>query len=111
MRGLPNKNTMSSPTRAQRIETLLQAAFAPDSLHITDDSTRHAGHVGASAAGETHYTVLLVSAAFEGQGRVARHRAVNAVMRDEFATGLHALALVLRTPAEQAASSRHGTGT
>jgi len=33
------------------------------------------------------------------------------VMRDEFATGLHALALVLRTPAEQAASSRHGTGT
>jgi len=110
MRGLPNKNTMSSPTRAQRIETLLQAAFAPSILHIADDSARHAGHAGASAAGETHYTVLLVSAAFEGQSRVTRHRAVNAVVQDEFATGLHALALVLRTPAEQAASASHGIG-
>jgi stress-induced morphogen len=106
--GLANKTAMQAPARAERIETLLRAAFAPTLLRIADDSARHAGHAGATAAGETHYSVLLVSAAFEGQGRVARHRAVNAVLREEFASGLHALALVLRTPAEQAAGPRIG---
>ena len=48
--------------------------------------------------------VLLVSDAFRGQGRVDRHRAENAVLADEFAGGLHALVLTLRTPEEQASS-------
>jgi BolA protein len=73
-------------------------------LHVEDDSAKHAGHAGARAGGQTHYSVLLVSDAFRGQGRVDRHRAVNAVLADEFAGGLHALVLTLRTPEEQASS-------
>lgn len=91
--------------RATRITALLTARFAPAVLAVTDDSARHAGHAGAAPGGETHYSVLLVSAAFEGMPRVARSRAVHAALAEEFAGGLHALALTLRTPAEHAQSA------
>lgn len=89
-------------TRADRIRTAL-AALNPALLLVNDDSSQHAGHSGSRAGGETHYSVLVVADAFAGQGRVARHRMVNAVLDQEFQGGLHALALTLRTPAEQAA--------
>jgi BolA protein len=44
----------------------------------------------------------MVSTAFAGQSRVARSRAVHDALAAEFANGLHALALRLRTPEEQA---------
>jgi len=94
----------STTSRAARIEARLTAAFAPLQLAVTDDSARHAGHSGAQPGGQTHYSVLLVSAAFRGQSRVARSRAVHAALAEEFAGGLHALALTLRSPEEPAAS-------
>jgi len=62
-------------SRAARLETILEQAFSPILLRIEDDSARHAGHAGAQPGGETHYNVLLVSAAFRGMTRVARSRA------------------------------------
>lgn len=88
--------------RAERIRTALQAALHPTALEVVDDSARHAGHSGAAAAGQSHYNVLVVSPVFEGQNRVARHRLVNQALAAEFEGGLHALSLVLRTPAEAA---------
>jgi BolA protein len=88
--------------RAARIEAALRAAFAPDLLRIDDDSARHAGHAGAGPQGETHYSVLLVAASFTGMARVARSRRVHEVLAAEFGSGLHALALTLRSPEEQA---------
>ncbi len=93
------------PSRAARIETRLAAEFAPLQLAVTDDSARHAGHAGAQPGGETHFSVLMVSAAFRGQTRLARSRAVHAALAAEFADGLHALALTLRTPEERNVSS------
>ena len=90
--------------RAERMEGLLRAAFAPGFLVVEDESARHAGHAGARPGGETHYRVALVSASFEGSSRVERQRAVHAALRAEFATGLHALSLVLRTPDEARAA-------
>lgn len=92
--------------RANRIAALLERQFHPVTLRVTDDSARHAGHAGAAQAaihggGETHYSVLMVAAALRGQSRVARSRAVHALLEGEFASGLHALALTLRTPEEQ----------
>jgi BolA protein len=89
-------------SRAHRIESLLRQAYAPTVLHVEDESHRHAGHAGARPGGETHYTVLLVAASFAGQSRVERSRAVHALLQQEFDTGLHALALRLRTPEEHA---------
>ncbi len=90
--------------RADRIRALVSAACAPALLDVRDDSGLHAGHAGAAPGGETHYSVLVVSDRFAGQGRVARHRMVNAALDREFASGLHALALTLLTPDEQAAA-------
>lgn len=93
-------------TRAERIETRLRAHFAPEILTVRDDSARHAGHAGARPEGETHYHILMVTNAFRGQSRVARSRAVHAALAAEFAAGLHALALTLRTPEENANPGR-----
>ena len=94
---------MTELTRADRIRVLLQEALEPVMLQVDDDSASHAGHSGAARGGQTHYNVLVVSPRFEGLNRVARHRLVNAPLAGEFASGLHALSLVLRTPAEAGA--------
>jgi stress-induced morphogen len=88
------------PNRADRIAEALRAAFAPASVEVVDDSHRHAGHAGARPGGETHYSVRVVSSAFEGMCRVARSRAVHDALAGEFSGGLHALALTLKTPSE-----------
>ena len=88
-------------TRADRIATVLRQGFEPTVLRIVDDSARHHGHAGAAPGGQTHYSLLLVAASFRGQSRVERSRAVHAALAAEFAGGLHALALTLRTPEEQ----------
>ena len=85
-------------TRAARLETVLRAQLAPAEVTVADRSAEHAGHGGARAGGETHYDVLVVSARFDGLSRIARSRLVHEALRDEFAGGLHALSLTLRTP-------------
>lgn len=82
------------------METLLQTQLAPLTLEITDESSKHAGHAGARPGGQTHYRVHVVSESFNGLTRVARQRLVYNALREEFDTGLHALALDLKTPAE-----------
>lgn len=86
--------------RLERLRQALEAGFQPVLLEITDDSASHAGHAGASPGGETHYSVHMVSAVFAGMSRVARSRAVHEALAGEFASGLHALALRLQSPAE-----------
>ena len=93
----------SRASRADRLEGILRQAFAPTLLRVVDDSARHAGHAGARPEGETHYSVLIASDRFRGLSRVARSREVHRVLAAEFATGLHALALTLRTPEESEA--------
>jgi BolA protein len=83
-------------TRAARITHILTQALAPSQLELRDESHKHAGHAGASPAGETHYRLVIASAAFEGKSRVAAHQAIYALLADEFTTGLHALAIELK---------------
>lgn len=87
-------------SRASRITAALEAQFAPVLLQLTDDSNRHIGHAGAAPEGETHFSLRMVSPAFAGLSRVARQRLVLEALGKEFATGLHALALDLKTPEE-----------
>jgi len=82
------------------LEEKLRTAFAPEWLEIVDESHRHAGHAGHRPEGETHFRVAIVSAAFAGKGRVERHRLVNAVLAEELASRVHALALKASAPGE-----------
>lgn len=84
-------------TRQSRIFTTLTEAFAPELLDVIDDSARHAGHAGASAEGETHYNIVIKSAAFAGQSRVSMQRAIMRALDEEFQTGLHALSIKAST--------------
>lgn len=85
-------------SRIDRIRDSLEQAFNPELLEITDDSSKHAGHAGAAPGGETHYTVKIISEAFEGLSRVQLQRAINMVLGPEFESGLHALSLKASAP-------------
>lgn len=93
---------------ASIIRKKLTSGLSPAHLEIEDDSGRHAGHhheggVDGRAGGESHFNVTVVSAAFEGQGRVQRQRVVNDLLREELAGPVHALSIRALTPAEAAA--------
>ena len=85
---------------AQAIERKLTEALQPQHLEVIDDSGRHAGHGGARPEGESHFQVIVVSAAFEGVNRVQRQRMVYDALAQEFAEGMHALQLKTLTPEE-----------
>ena len=87
-------------TVADRIEAQLVAALSPTRLVVTNDSGKHAGHMGDDGTGETHYTVEVESAAFAGLNRVARQRLVNRALADLLAGPVHALAIRARAPGE-----------
>lgn len=93
-------------TVAAGLEAKIRAALAPTHLEIKDESHLHAGHAGSRPDGESHFRVLIVSAAFEGLSRVARQRAVNDVLREELAGRVHAFAMKTLTPAEHAKEAR-----
>lgn len=79
----------------------LTAAFAPTTLEVTDKSHLHEGHAGHREAGETHFRVQIVSAAFVGKSRLDRHRMVNDVLAELLSPGgIHALAIKAHAPGE-----------
>ena len=94
---------------ADAIHDKLTASFAPLALEVRDESAKHAGHGGATrtdgSQGETHFHVRLVSAAFDGVGRVERQRRVYAALAAELSGPVHALSLAALTPDEAARSS------
>lgn len=83
------------------IEAKLRAAFTPQFLEVIDESHRHAGHGHHHhPEGETHFRVEIVSDAFDGKSRIERHRMINALLSEELAGRVHALAIGARTPSE-----------
>ncbi|MCI4661309.1 MAG: BolA family transcriptional regulator [Neomegalonema sp.] len=86
---------------SQQIEAKLRDAFSPSLLEVIDESEQHRGHGGWREGGQTHFRVRIVSASFEGKSRVDRQRAVHAVLHEELAGPVHALALEIGVPTEQ----------
>jgi len=82
---------MKPETYQERMRKKLAATLAPIHMEIIDDSARHAGHFGADAKGETHFKIKIVSDAFEGLDRVARHRLVYDAVAEELKERVHAL--------------------
>jgi BolA protein len=80
------------------IAAKLTQAFAPLHLEVIDQSHLHAGHAGARAGGESHFSIHIVSQAFRGKSRIECHRMVNDTLASELAGGVHALAIRATAP-------------
>jgi len=89
----------SREQRLPAIRAAIEAALAPLSLQVEDDSARHAGHAGARD-GRGHFNVEVVSDAFRGLAPLARHRRVYDAVGTMMETDIHALSIVARTPEE-----------
>lgn len=76
-------------TVAAVIEQKLLDAFTPSHLEVINESNNHNVPPGS----ESHFKVVIVAKAFEGERLIKRHRLVNAVLADELAQKIHALAL------------------
>jgi BolA protein len=85
---------------ADVISRKLADALAPQSLNVVDESHQHEGHAGHRPGGQTHFRVYIVSEAFTGKTRIDRHRMINAILSDELAAGVHALAIHAQAPGE-----------
>lgn len=85
--------------RVDLIRQRLTEDLLPVSLSVVDDSHKHAGHAGARD-GRGHFSVDVVSSAFEGLAPLARHRRVYAALGELMATDIHALQIRARTPVE-----------
>ena len=83
--------------RVALIRARLEAAFAPESLEIVDDSHRHAGHAGAKD-GRGHFSVTIVSKHFAGTKPLERHRMVYAALGNLMQTDIHALSVTALCP-------------
>lgn len=85
---------------AETIRRKLETAFSPERLEVVDDSDRHKGHAGAREGGESHFSVVVVSGAFAGVGRIERQRRINAALAEELAGPIHALSIKALAPGE-----------
>lgn len=77
----------------QEMEQILRDAFAPTMLEVINDSAKHSGHSGDDGSGESHFTIMIESAAFSGQSRLNRQRMVNKSLGDIPGNRVHALAI------------------
>ncbi len=82
-------------SRIEKIQAALVAAFPDAMVEVQDDSHLHAGHAGA-ATGRGHFSVKVITPAFQSLTLIARHRAVYAAVDALMQTDIHALAIDAR---------------
>ena len=80
----------------RNIEEKLLKHFDPEHLEVINESHMHNVPVGS----ESHFKVIMVAASFEGERLIKRHRAINAVLKQQLANDIHALALHTYTQSE-----------
>lgn len=78
-------------------------ALEPLALELLDESALHAGHSGARPGGNTHWRLSIVSRAFAGKPKVARHRMIYEALGELMQDPIHALSIDARSPEEAGA--------
>jgi BolA protein len=80
------------------LETKLNEAFHPSHLEVLNESHMHNVPPGS----ESHFKVIVVSEKFSDQSLVQRHQTINALLKEELVSAIHALSLQTLTPKEWA---------
>jgi BolA protein len=78
----------------------LEAELAPLRIELRNDSDQHAGHAGHDGSGESHFSLTVVSHAFDGLSRVQRQRLVFRAVGDLMDAKVHALQIQAKAPDE-----------
>ena len=89
--------TSTGPVAAE-MTLRLEAGLAPTVLALSDDSEQHRGHGGYNPEGESHFSLVIESAAFIGKSRVEMQRMVHAALGDLLTERVHALSITARAP-------------
>lgn len=80
---------MSSAPTVEQVRQCIEAALPCEYLHVDGDGYQ--------------YQAVVVSSAFEGKRRVARHQLVYAALGDRMKADIHAITMRTLTPEEYAA--------
>lgn len=83
-------------TVAAQLEERIADGLDCAHFELVNESSKHNVPPGS----ESHFKLTLVSSEFAGERLVARHRRVNALVKDLLAGPIHALALHTYTPEE-----------
>ena len=87
-----------STDRISLIKAALQS-LQPTLLTLDDQSDFHANHMGAQSGGG-HFTLTIVSNAFEGKSAVRRHQMIYEALGDLMKHDIHAISINAKTPNE-----------
>ncbi|WP_300174274.1 transcriptional regulator BolA [uncultured Aliivibrio sp.] len=79
-----------------QIEHKLHTELSSSYFKVLNESYMHNVPEGS----ESHFKVIVVSDEFEGKRLLARHRMINAILADELANHIHALAIHTYTETE-----------
>ena len=91
---LPASERDAGPVAAA-MQCELEAEFAPVYLQLENESNNHGG-----PATDSHFKLVLVTAAFEGLRAIQRHQLVYKLLGSYLQASVHALSLNLFTSAE-----------
>ena len=77
--------------RKERIEKILQTELKPEFLEVKNNSHLHSGHSGDNGSGESHFVISISSLELKNLTRIAAHRKINQLLKNEFEKGHQAL--------------------
>ena len=83
------------------LEEKLKNAFQPTWLQVLNESNMH----NVPPNSESHFKVIVVSAAFNKKSRIERHQMINSLLKEELERSIHALSIQAHTIEEWAQRS------
>ena len=94
-------NAQTTGPVATQMLRRLDSALSPTRLELNDDSEQHRGHGGYNPAGESHFSLRIVSRAFAGKTRLERQRMVYSALGELMRERVHALTIRAIAPGEE----------
>ena len=77
--------------RKKRIQSILSKNIKDWEIEVIDNSHKHKGHGNFKGNEESHFKINLLNKSLNKPHRLAIHRKINNLLKEEFLSGLHAL--------------------
>ena len=80
----------------ENIRAKLLAQLNCHKLEIIDQSALHANHYENKSTSPSHLKIIIDAVEFNGLNRVACHKMINQILKDELNSHLHALSISIK---------------